>query len=86
MENFIFCRVPIPSGWINPFYPNVPFLNIWSQKSLEIHRNQSTDLQSKSMDLFLYNRDFFHKRVKHRNTYFFGSFNMFNTRTKSYIW
>ena len=28
------------------------------------HRNQSIDVQSKSLDLFLYNRDLRHERVK----------------------
>ena len=32
-----------------------------------LHRNQSIDLQSKSMDWFLYDRDLCHERVKRLN-------------------
>ena len=32
------------------------------------YRNQSTDLQSKSMDWFLYDRDLCHKRVEEQGT------------------
>ena len=33
------------------------------------YRNQSTDLQGKSMDWFLYDRDFHHKRVRVEHIY-----------------
>ena len=46
------------------------------------YRNQSIDLQSKSMDGFLYNRDLRHERVKHsqwNTANWFAAFYMIGT-------
>ena len=44
-----------------------------------IEKLQSIDLQSKSMDWFLYDRDFYHEKVNIRNEIWRRSFNPFYT-------
>ena len=44
--------------YLNPFLPNVPFLYPLKTEKPLSYRNQSIDLQSKSMDWFLYDNGF----------------------------
>ena len=69
------------SSYNTPFKKSEVYnLFVWNIRQLTIswrrplsYRNQSIDLQSKSMDWFLYDNDLHHERVKGRTTRFFFS-------------
>ena len=61
MESFIFCLVTfaLHGRWSFPWRIS---LNVSRRRSLS-YRNESIDLQNKSMDWFLYDKDLRHERV-----------------------
>ena len=69
-----------PSGIIKMFFIVIFFVLTLSWRRSLSYRNQSIDLQSKSLGWFLYDRDFRHKKVKWVN--FSAWFTHSSTRVK----